>query len=441
MQQISMFPSKDTTVATVDFYGNVLGVSEGSATITVTTDDGAKTATCIVNVAAPKYTIVNIGNKDDGVTYTGTGFYYSVPRAINDDVYYMLGDAICTATYTFTGTGIDVVGNNDIHPIGNEYLITVTTILEGITGKLEAGCQIQYKPGILLDRTNTNPIDWTTPDAKATNASIVVMGISGLIEGEEGEAIASEHFGDRLDYNIPPNQIEFLKKMRKDNSKPIIAVITGGSPMNLSEIYELADAVLLVWYPGEEGGKAVANVLFGDVSPSGKLPVTFPKSLDQLPPYEDYSMVGRTYRYMSAEPMFPFGFGLSYTTFKFEMPIISNTIKKDKREVEISVDVTNIGNVKSDEVIQLYITTPASEGLKLPLYSFKGFKRLTLASGEKQTVKFKLNTKLLESINNNGESVLIPGTYTVNIGESSPGSRSEQLGSAKESVCKFQITK
>lgn len=89
-------------------------------------------------------------------------------------------------------------------------------------------------------------------------------------------------------YNIPKNQIDFLKKLRKDNTKPVIAVVTGGSPMNLSEVTELADAVLLVWYPGEEGGKAVANVLFGDVSPSGKLPITFPKLLDQLPPYEDY---------------------------------------------------------------------------------------------------------------------------------------------------------
>jgi len=325
--------------------------------------------------------------------------------------------------------------------MGNYYGVNnnMTTILEGIVGKVEAGCQVQYKPGFLLDRTNTNPIDWTSGDAKATDAVIVVMGISGLIEGEEGEAIASEHFGDRLDYNIPPNQIEFLKKIRKDNSKPIIAVITGGSPMNLAEINELADAVLLVWYPGEEGGKAVANVLFGDVSPSGKLPITFPKSLDQLPPYDDYSMVGRTYRYMKQEPMFPFGFGMSYTRFSFGKQTISNTIRNNIGEVEISVDVTNTGNVKSDEVVQLYVTAPASPGLELPLYSLKGFRRVTLAAGEKQTMKFRLDTKLLESVNNAGESVLIPGTYIVNIGESSPGKRSEQLGSAMAPVSEFHI--
>jgi len=325
--------------------------------------------------------------------------------------------------------------------MGNYYGVNnnMTNILEGIVGKVEAGCQVQYKPGIMLDRTNTNPIDWTTGDAKATDAVIVVMGISGLIEGEEGEAIASEHFGDRLDYNLPPNQIEFLKKMRKDNSKPIIAVITGGSPMNLTEINEFADAVLLVWYPGEEGGKAVANVLFGDVSPSGKLPITFPKSLDQLPPYDDYNMTGRTYRYVKQEHMFPFGFGMSYTKFSFGKPAISNTIRNNIGEVEISVDVTNTGNVKSDEVVQLYVTAPASPGLELPLYSLKGFKRVTLASREKKTLKFRLDTKLLESVNNEGESVLIPGTYIVNIGESSPGKRSEQLGSAMAQESEFHI--
>ncbi|HZK97234.1 MAG TPA: glycoside hydrolase family 3 C-terminal domain-containing protein [Prolixibacteraceae bacterium] len=327
--------------------------------------------------------------------------------------------------------------------MGNYYGVNnnMTTILEGIVGKVEAGCQVQYKPGIMLDRTNTNPIDWTTGDAKATDAVIVVMGISGLIEGEEGEAIASEHFGDRLDYNLPPNQIEFLKKMRKDNSKPVIAVITGGSPMNLAEINELADAVLLVWYPGEEGGKAVANVLFGDVSPSGKLPITFPKSIDQLPPYDDYSMAGRTYRYMTAEPMFPFGFGMSFTKFLFSQPIFSNKVIKENGTIEVSVEVKNIGKMKASETVQFYLTAPSSENLKLPLYSLKGFKRVELSAGESQTVNFLLDSELLASINNAGERVILPGTYQVNIGESSPGSRSIQLGAAMAPVCEFQIKK
>jgi len=327
--------------------------------------------------------------------------------------------------------------------MGNYYGVNsdMKTILEGIAGKVDKGCQVQYKPGILLDRTNTNPIDWTTSDAKATDAVIMVLGISGLIEGEEGEAISSEHFGDRLDYNLPQNQIDFLKKMRKDNTKPIIVVITGGSPMNLSEISELADAILLVWYPGEEGGNAVANVLFGDVSPSGKLPITFPKSLEQLPPYDDYSMAGRTYRYMKQEPMFPFGFGMSYSKFLFSQPILSNKVIKENGTIEVSVEVKNIGKIKASETVQFYLTAPSSENLKLPLYSLKGFKRVELSAGESQTVNFLLDSKLLASISNAGESVILPGIYQVNIGESSPGSRSIQLGAAMAPVCEFQIKK
>src|SRR5690606_15544076 len=134
-------------------------------------------------------------------------------------------------------------------------------------------------------------------------------------EGEEGESIASATFGDRLEYSLPENQIDYLRKLKDGHDNPVIAVVTGGSPMDLAEVMEIADAVILAWYPGQEGGHAVADVLFGKAAPSGRLPVTFPKSLDQLPPYEDYTMEGRTYRYMTEEPLLPFGFGLSYTTF------------------------------------------------------------------------------------------------------------------------------
>jgi beta-glucosidase len=174
--------------------------------------------------------------------------------------------------------------------MGNYYGVNpnMVTFLEGIAAAIQPGSQLQYKPGVELDRANVNPIDWTTGDAKASDVTFVVMGLTGMLEGEEGESIASPHYGDRLDYDLPKAQIDFLKKLRDGNPKPIIAIVTGGSPMNLSEVHELADAVLLVWYAGEEGGNAVADILFGKASPSGKLPITFPKSLAQLPPYEDY---------------------------------------------------------------------------------------------------------------------------------------------------------
>ncbi len=176
--------------------------------------------------------------------------------------------------YFLTGpnaTSVDIL-------LGNYYGVNsrLVTILEGLAGHVQPGSQLTYNQGVLLDRSNVNPIDWASGNAKGADATICVMGITGLLEGEEGESLASPTKGDRLDYNLPAAQIEYLKKLKAGNSHPVIAVVTGGSPMNLAEVQEIADAVLLVWYPGEEGGNAVADVVFGKVSPSGKLPVTFP---------------------------------------------------------------------------------------------------------------------------------------------------------------------
>jgi beta-glucosidase len=313
--------------------------------------------------------------------------------------------------------------------LGNYYGVNpnLVTFLEGIAGAIAPGSQFQYRPGFLLDRDNVNPIDWTTSAARECDASFVVLGINGLLEGEEGEAIASPHFGDRLDYNLPKSQIDFLRKVKTGNTKPVIAIVTGGSPMNLSEIHELADAVLLVWYPGEEGGNAVADILFGKVSPSGRLPITFPKSLDQLPPYEEYGMKGRTYRYMEQEPMYPFGFGLSYTTFRYSDLKLSATTVKKKQPVEAGITVTNSGTTESDEVVQLYLTDMDPSG-QSPLFTLLGVKRIRLRPGESTKVNFAITPVMMEQINAKGESVLEPGKFKISIGGSLPGARSATLG-------------
>jgi beta-glucosidase len=316
--------------------------------------------------------------------------------------------------------------------LGNYYGINnhFVTVLEGISGQIEAGSQMQYRPGALLDRPNVNPIDWTGDEAKNADATIVVLGLTGLLEGEEGESIASPSFGDRLDYNLPANQIEFLKRMKENNPRPVIAVITGGSPMNLAQIEELADAVLLVWYPGEEGGDAVADVIFGKVSPSGKLPITFPKSLDQLPAYENYSMQGRTYRYMTGEPLYPFGFGLSYTQFAYSNPRSSKHSVKKNESVEVEVTVTNTGKMKGDEVVQLYLTHEGA-GKNTPLYALKGFRRISLEAGASRKVSFRINPDQLALIDEEGKMVWPAGQVKISIAGSLPGMRSEALGAAK----------
>lgn len=342
------------------------------------------------------------------------------------------------ARYFVTGPN---AGNVDAL-IGNYYGVNsnIVTILEGLAGGIQTGSQLHYKAGILLNRDNENAIDWTTGEAKGSAATFVVMGITGFLEGEEGESISSPTYGDRLDYNLPQNQIKFLKKIRETTKNPVIAIVTGGSPMNLAEVHELADAVLLVWYPGEEGGNAVADVVFGKTSPSGRLPLTFPKSLDQLPPYENYSMKGRTYRFMQQEPMYPFGYGLSYTKFSYSNIKTSAAAvsMKKKEAVDVEAKVTNTGTVESEEVVQLYLTDLESS-VSAPLFSLKGIKHVKLKPGESVTVKFTVTPEMMMLINEKGESVLEPGKYKIALGGSLPSARSEALGASKSAEIIFTL--
>ncbi|OGX83711.1 glycosyl hydrolase [Hymenobacter coccineus] len=317
--------------------------------------------------------------------------------------------------------------------LGNYYGVNsqMSTILEGLVGAVQPGSQIEYKQGILLDRSNINPIDWTTGEAKQSDAIIVVLGITGVLEGEEGESIASAHTGDHLDYNLPQNQIDFLKKLRQGSKTPIIAVVTGGSPMNLAEVHELADAVLLTWYPGEEGGNAVADLIFGKASPSGRLPVTFPKSLGQLPAYENYNMAGRTYRYLTAEPMYPFGYGLSYGKFTYANLKLAKAKIGKADGAEVTATVTNAGPVAADEVVQLYLTHPPRAGAQTPLFALKGFRRVTLQPGASAQVKFTLTPAQLALIDKAGNAFTPGGPVTVWMGGSLPSARSLALGAPK----------
>ena len=316
--------------------------------------------------------------------------------------------------------------------LGNYHGINgrMVTFMEGIAAAVENGSQVQYRPGTLLLQENAKSSDWVISIAANSDATIVVMGINGYIEGEEGESLLSPYAGDRLDYNLPQNQIDFLRAICTNNPHPVIAVITGGSPMNLSVVHELADAVILAWYPGEEGGTALANILFGKVSPSGKLPITFPKSFDQLPPYEDYSMKGRTYRFMDKEPLYPFGFGLTYTKFSLSEPRLSSIEIDQENSVELTSALTNTGNFEADQVVELYISAidgPAGA----PLYSLKGVKRVHLKPGESKLVNFTIDPSMLETIGENGNSKLLKGKYTVYLASSLPSERSLELGADK----------
>lgn len=324
-----------------------------------------------------------------------------------------------------------MAGNIDVL-ISNYYGISddMCTILEGIAGKIAPGSKIGYRYGILPDRENLNPMDWSTGMANDAEVTVAVLGISGLYEGEEGESIASPDKGDRLDTRLPESQLNYLRKLRKAApNKKIVVVLTGGSAITSPEIEGLADAILFVWYPGEQGGRAVADVLFGDANPCGRLPVTFPKSISDLPAFENYNMAGRTYRYMEKEPLYPFGFGLSYTTFNYSNLQLSSQKIKNGETVSATFQVTNTGKKAGEEVVQLYITDLGAT-FRVPIQSLKGIRKVSLAPGASQNITFAITPEMMSSVNDSGKSLVSKGDIQLTIGGASPVQRSLALGAA-----------
>jgi len=312
--------------------------------------------------------------------------------------------------------------------LGNYYGVNedIATVLEGVVSKVSPATKIDFRQGALLDRPNVNPIDWFSGSAREADVTIAVVGISNLLEGEEGASIASPDKGDRFEIGLPENQVAFLQKIRQ-NAKKLVVVLLGGSPMAIPEVQDLADAIVLGWYPGEEGGRAIADVLFGDAAPSGRLPITFPKSTDQLPPYDDYSMAGRTYRYMTKEPLYPFGFGLSTTTFRYgPLRLGSPTIRNGSRTT-VQVDVTNTGEIAGREVVQLYVSD-LEASVPVPIASLRGIEVVHLEPGASQTVEFTLTPQALSIVNEAGASVVEDGEFRITVGGASPGERAVALG-------------
>jgi beta-glucosidase len=256
--------------------------------------------------------------------------------------------------------------------------------------------------------------------ARQADAVVMVMGISPALEGEEMTVnVAGFRGGDRTDIALPKAQEDLLKAVHA-TGKPITLVLLNGSALAVNWADENIPAIVEAWYPGEEGGTAIADVLFGDYNPGGRLPVTFYKSVDQLPPFEDYKMSGRTYRYFKGDPLYPFGFGLSYTSFKYENLKFGAKSVKAGEGVRVSVDVRNIGDRAGDEVVQLYVTDVAAS-VPTPIRSLAGIKRIFLKPGEKQTVSFTLGAERMTVIDDKGKRVVEPGEFTVSVGGKQPG--------------------
>jgi len=257
--------------------------------------------------------------------------------------------------------------------------------------------------------------------ARAADAVVLVLGLSSRLEGEEmGIRIEGFAGGDRTSLELPRVQQDLMKAVAEAaKGKPVVLVLLSGSALAVGWADENLPAILHAWYPGEAGGTAVADVLFGDTSPGGRLPVTFYRSVDQLPPFEDYAMKGRTYRYFEGRPLYPFGHGLSYARFAYDRLRVPAKVPAG-RPVEVSVRVRNEGDVPADEVVQLYVTDLEASA-PVPRRALKAFRRVSLRAGESETVRFSLSERDLSVVGADGQRVVEPGRFQVAVGGKQPG--------------------
>ncbi|HUX94899.1 MAG TPA: glycoside hydrolase family 3 C-terminal domain-containing protein [Bacteroidales bacterium] len=272
---------------------------------------------------------------------------------------------------------------------------------------------------LLWAKPRTNLVEEAVRAAKDADAVVLVLGLSQRLEGEE-MPIKIEGFsgGDRTNLNLPAVQEKLLEAV-VSTGKPVIIVLANGGALSVNKVQEKAAAVLLAGYGGQQGGNAVADVLFGDYNPAGRLPVTYYKSIDQIPAFENYDMKGKTYRFFLQEPLYPFGYGLSYTTFSYsDLVLPPNIITGEKAKV--SVTVTNTGNMTGDEVVQLYVTDEKASTPR-PIRQLEGFDRITLKPGESRVVDFTIDPRQFSLINNKGKRVIEPGYFIIAVGGKQPG--------------------
>ncbi|MCK4568904.1 MAG: glycoside hydrolase family 3 C-terminal domain-containing protein [Bacteroidales bacterium] len=305
----------------------------------------------------------------------------------------------------------------------NGYSGEMVTILEGIVGHAGPAIAVDHTKGVLLNNDSIFYGFWHTGFADVV---IAVVGINRLLEGEEGDAMLNLKGGDRTSIELPANQLEYIRKLKERiGDKKLVVVLTGGSAIAMPEVAEIADALLFAWYPGEEGGNAVADIIFGDVNPSGRLPLTFYKSTDDLPPFDNYSMEGRTYRFFEGEVQFPFGHGLSYSTFEYLDVRFEDQSIDGKEHLVLNLQIKNASQLSGDEVVQIYTRYPVS-GTRDPIKTLVGFKRITVPSGETISVSIPISIDFMKRWDiRKQEYVLTPGNYDFLVGASSEDIRIE----------------
>ncbi len=296
------------------------------------------------------------------------------------------------------------------------------TSLEGIKNKVPSGTKVLYTKGCKVRRKIFRGFSRALKIAKQADLVIACMGLDQSMEMED---MLFTPYPDRLSIELPLHQQKLLQEIHI-LGKPIILILMSGSPIALPWAANHLPTIIQLWYPGEEGGTALADVLFGDYSPAGRLPVTVYRSTEDLPPITDVSMKGRTYRYIETEPLYPFGYGLSYTKFKYSNLKLSAQELRAGEDLTISIDVENIGDHLGDEVIQLYLKD-LEASVRVPHHQLTGFKRINLKPGEKQSVSFLITARQMALITKEGKCILEPGKFKVTVGGCQPDSRSKTL--------------
>jgi beta-glucosidase len=269
-----------------------------------------------------------------------------------------------------------------------------------------------------------DPIADAVAAAKQADVVVAVVGITSQLEGEEMKvSLPGFKGGDRTSLDLPKQEEDLLEALKKTD-KPLVVVLMNGSALSVNWANEHADAILDAWYSGEEGGTAIAQTLTAANNPAGRLPVTFYKGVEQLPPFEDYSMASRTYRYFRGQPLFPFGYGLSYSTFEYSHVQLSAAKLSAGAPLTVEADVKNASAREGDEVVELYLNFPRLPGA--PRRALRGFTRIHLGSGESQHVHFALDPRDLSFVNEAGDRLVAAGTYSVSLGGGQPGTTAPQ---------------
>jgi len=320
------------------------------------------------------------------------------------------------------------------------------TVLEGIREAVNQDTRVIYAQGchLYLDKVEkrAEPGDRIAEAVAAADmADVVVMclGLDANMEGEEVHMSSDTNTlrGDKKDLNLPGQQQLLLEEVYK-TGKPIILVLLSGSALAVTWADEHVPTIIQAWYPGAEGGKAIASLIFGEFCPEGKLPVTFYRTSEELPDFRDYSMKNRTYRYMTNEALYPFGYGLSYTRFEYDDIKISSNRVKTGDSVELSVKVKNTGTWEANETVQLYLKD-VEASVEVPKYSLKGIKKVHLKPGEQAEVTFTVTPRQMALINNEGKCILEPGVFEVYIGGSQPDKRSLELTGSNALKVSFEV--